>query len=192
MEHPQPNFRIEIATDHDIGAIETLMAQSMAAILPRFLTAKQVQRSNESMGVDRLLIADGTYFLVYDGATLIACGGWSRRKTLFGGSHTRNRDDQLGDPAVDAAKIRAMYTHPDHTRRGIGRLLIEHSEAAAAAEGFRAMEMGSTAPGVPLYEACGYRIVEDVSRTSADGTTVPIFRMRKDLSAAGATPDPAA
>ena len=85
-------------------------------------------------------------------------------------------------PPAGPAKIRAMYTHPDFVRRGIGRMLLDASEAAARAEGFSAMEMGSTAPGVPLYEACGYRLVEDLSRPSEDGTIVPILRMRKELT----------
>ncbi|MGV6820744.1 MAG: GNAT family N-acetyltransferase [Parvularcula sp.] len=174
-------FTLKTATSQDIPIIEQIMAASMAEILPQFLDPKQVERSSECMGVDRLLVEDGTYFLVYDGDEPVACGGWSRRRTLFGGSHTINRDDTPADPASEPAKIRAMYTHPDHVRRGIGRLLMERCEADARAEGFTAMEMGSTAPGVPLYEACGYRIVEDVSNISEDGTRVPVYRMRKEL-----------
>lgn len=174
-------MHLRIATREDIPAIETLMAASMAALLPKFLDQKQVERSSESMGVDTLLIDDGTYFLVYVDDTLAGCGGWSRRRTLYGGNHTSGRDDQLADPATEPAKIRAMYTHPDFTRRGIGRFLLEAGENAARAEGFKSMEMGSTAPGRPLYEACGYVLVEDLSQPSEDGTVVPILRMRKEL-----------
>lgn len=157
------------------------MAASMKALLPKFLDAKQVERSSESMGVDTLLVDDGTYFLVYVENTLAGCGGWSRRRTLYGGNHTTGRDDALADPTTEPAKIRAMYTHPDYTRRGIGRLLLKAGEDAARAEGFKAMEMGSTAPGRPLYEACGYELIEDLSQPSEDGTVVPILRMRKAL-----------
>jgi len=174
-------IQLTIATIDDIPKIESLMAASMAQLLPQFLDAKQVERSHESMGVDTLLIEDGTYFLVNLFDELAGCGGWSRRRTLYGGNQTVGRDDALADPATEPAKIRAMYTHPDFTRRGIGRLLLETSEAAAREEGFMTMEMGSTAPGVPLYEACGYRLIEDVSKPSADGTVVPILRMRKSL-----------
>jgi GNAT superfamily N-acetyltransferase len=174
-------MHLRIATREDIPAIETLMAASMAALLPKFLDQKQVERSSESMGVDTLLIDDGTYFLVYVDDTLAGCGGWSRRRTLYGGNHTSGRDDQLADPATEPAKIRAMYTHPDFTRRGIGRFLLEAGENAARAQGFKSMEMGSTAPGRPLYEACGYVLVEDLSQPSEDGTVVPILRMRKEL-----------
>ncbi|MEE2929291.1 MAG: GNAT family N-acetyltransferase [Pseudomonadota bacterium] len=174
-------MHLRIATRDDIPAIEMLMAESMAALLPKFLDEKQVERSSESMGVDTLLVDDGTYFLVYVDETLAGCGGWSRRRTLYGGNHTTGRDDELADPATEPAKIRAMYTHPDFTRRGIGRFLLEAGENAARAEGFKSMEMGSTAPGRPLYEACGYVFIEDLSQPSEDGTVVPILRMRKEL-----------
>lgn len=174
-------MHLRIATREDIPAIETLMAASMAAILPDFLDEKQVERSSESMGVDTLLIDDETYFLVFIDDTLVGCGGWSRRRTLYGGNHTSGRDDALANPATEPAKIRAMYTHPDFTRRGIGRFLLEAGEAAASAEGFSVMEMGATASGRPLYEACGYRFVEDLSQPSEDGISVPILRMVKPL-----------
>ncbi len=174
-------MHLRIATRDDIPAIEALMSSSMAALLPKFLDEKQVERSSESMGVDTLLVDDGTYFLVYVDDTLAGCGGWSRRRTLYGGNHTSGRDDELADPATEPAKIRAMYTHPDFTRRGIGRFLLEAGENAARAEGFKSMEMGSTAPGRPLYEACGYFFIEDLSQPSEDGTVVPILRMRKEL-----------
>ena len=174
-------MHLRIATREDIPAIEALMAASMAALLPDFLDDKQVERSSESMGVDTLLVDDGTYFLVYIGETLAGCGGWSRRRTLYGANHTSGRDDALADPATEPAKIRAMYTHPDFTRRGIGRFLLQAGEDAARAEGFKTMEMGSTAPGRPLYEACDYVFIEDLSQPSEDGTIVPILRMRKAL-----------
>ncbi len=174
-------MHLRIATREDIPAIEGLMAASMAALLPKFLDQKQVERSSETMGVDTLLVDDGTYFLVYIDDALAGCGGWSRRRTLYGGNHTTGRDDALADPATEPAKIRAMYTHPDFTRRGIGRFLLEAGENAARTEGFKTMEMGSTAPGRPLYEACGYEFVEDLSQPSEDGTIVPILRMRKAL-----------
>ena len=174
-------MHLRIATREDIPAIEVLMEASMAALLPKFLDEKQVQRSSESMGVDTLLVDDGTYFLVYVDDALAGCGGWSRRRTLYGGSHTEGRDDELADPGSEPAKIRAMYTHPEFTRRGIGRFLLQAGEDAARAEGFKTMEMGSTAPGRPLYEACGYEFIEDLSQQSDDGTIVPILRMRKEL-----------
>ena len=177
----ETNLTLKVATRDDIPAITALLEASMAALLPKFLDEKQVAHSSASMGVDTQLIDDGTYFLVYVQGELAGCGGWSRRRTLYGGNDTAGRDDSLADPASEPAKIRAMYTHPDYTRRGIGRFLLEAGEQAARAEGFKAMEMGSTAPGRPLYEACGYRFIEDLSQPAADGTVVPILRMRKEL-----------
>ncbi|CAE7651059.1 unnamed protein product [Symbiodinium sp. CCMP2592] len=174
-------MHLRIATREDIPAIQALMTASMKVLLPKFLDAKQVERSGESMGVDTMLVDDGTYFLVYIDDMLAGCGGWSRRRTLYGGNHTRGRDDALADPATEPAKIRAMFTHPDYARRGIGRFILEAGESAARAEGFKTMEMGSTAAGRPLYEACGYEFIEDLSQPSEDGTVVPVLRLRKTL-----------
>lgn len=174
-------FNHRIATEDDIAAIEALMSLSMRALLPDVLDANQVAKSNASMGLDTQLIADRTYFLIFDGDVLVGCGGWSRRKTLYGGNHTQGRDDSLADPKTDAAKIRAMYTHPDHVRRGVGKYLIMIGEDSARAEGFKIMEMGSTASGIFLYEKCGYEVIEDLSQPDEDGIVVPIILMRKSL-----------
>lgn len=170
-----------IATLDDLADIEALMAVSMARLLPEVLDPVQVERSSSSMGLDTLLVKDGTYFLVFEGETLVGCGGWSRRRTLFGGNHKVGRDDSLADPQTEPAKIRAMYTHPDHVRKGVGSYLIALGEAAARAEGFSAMELGSTASGLMLYERCGFVVIEDVSERYEDGVKVPTIRMRKDL-----------
>jgi GNAT superfamily N-acetyltransferase len=174
-------FTHRVATEDDISAIKSLMSLSMRALLPDVLDEAQVAKSNASMGLDTQLIADRTYFLIFDKDTLVGCGGWSRRKTLYGGNHTQGRDDCLADPETDAAKIRAMYTHPDHVRRGVGRYLIRIGEDAARAEGFTMMEMGSTASGIFLYQKCGYKMIEDLSQPDEDGITVPIILMRKAL-----------
>jgi len=173
-----------IATLDDLADIEALMAVSMARLLPEVLDPVQVERSSNSMGLDTLLVKDGTYFLVFEGETLVGCGGWSRRRTLFGGNHKVGRDDSLADPHTEPAKIRAMYTHPDHVRKGVGSYLIALGEAAARAEGFSAMELGSTASGLMLYERCGFVVIEDVSERYEDGVKVPTIRMRKDLEPA--------
>ncbi|MEL7545260.1 MAG: GNAT family N-acetyltransferase [Pseudomonadota bacterium] len=171
--------RIATPSDHD--AINELMALSMKELLPKVLTPEQVARSSDSMGLDSQLVADGTYFLVFEGKTLVGCGGWSRRRTLFGGDSTTGRDDALADPTHEPAKIRAMYTHPDFIRRGIGTLILDLAEDAARGEGFKTIEMGATAPGKLLYEKRGYVLLEDLSTTYSDGTVVPILRMRKPL-----------
>lgn len=153
----------------------------MQALLPAVLSPDQVAKSHASMGLDTQLIEDGTYFLIYEGDILVGCGGWSRRRTLYGGNHTEGRDESLADPKTEAAKIRAMYTHPDYTRRGIGRLLIQLGEEAAKTEGFRVMELGATASGLLLYEKCGYEVIRDLAEADADGVIVPIILMRKAI-----------
>lgn len=172
---------IRTATQEDIPRIKELMAASMAKILPQFLTAEAAARSYESMGMDTRLIDDGTYYLVFIGEALVGCGGWSKRRTLYGGDHSSNRDDAMCDPETEPAKIRAMYTHPDYVRRGIGRALLDYSEAAAQVIGFKTVELGATAAGMPLYQACGYEIIEDLSEADEDGITVPIILMTKTI-----------
>ena len=128
------------------------------------------------MGLDTALIEDGTYWIVLAGDEPAGCGGWSQRRTLYGGDHTDGRDDAHLDPAIDAARVRAMYTHPAFVRRGIGRLVLAHCEAAAAAEGFSRLELMATLAGEPLYRAYGFRELERIS----DGG-VPLIRMGKPV-----------
>ncbi len=133
------------------------------------------------MGLDTQLIADRTYFAVADGARIAGCGGWSRRATLFGGDHSAGRDAALLDPAKDAARVRAMYTHPAYARRGIGRTILAACEAAARAEGFAKVELAATLAGEPLYRACGYTAIESFSRRTSNGAEVPLIRMGKNI-----------
>lgn len=175
------SFVSRIASHKDTNAIMELMALSMGTLLKDVLSPSQVAKSSESMGLDTQLLDDGTYFLIFEGETLVGCGGWSRRRTLYGGNHTKGRDNALANPKTEAAKIRAMYTHPAHIRRGIGRLLLELGETAAMKEGFTTAELGATASGILLYEKCGYEVVEDISNPDKDGVVVPIILMRKSL-----------
>ena len=112
---------------------------------------------------------------------MVGCGGWGKRRTLYGGDHTAGRDDTLSDPSVDAARIRAMYTHPDWTRRGIGRLLLELGENAARDAGFRTIELGSTIPGEPFYLASGFTEVSRDVFEGANGAVNVVIRMTKEL-----------
>lgn len=132
------------------------------------------------MGLDTQLIDDGTYFIVEIAGDLAGCGGWSRRATLYGGDQSPGRSAALLDPAKDAARVRAMYTHPQHTRRGVGRLILSLCEQAARSEGFQRVELMATMAGVPLYRACGYEAREDVM-DDRGGVAVPLVRMAKAL-----------
>lgn len=108
---------------------------------------------------------------------VVGCGGWSRRATLFGGDHSAGRDARLLDPATEPARVRAMYTHPDFTRGGIGRRVLSLCEAAAAAEGFRSLELVATVAGEPLYLAYGFSVIERIAVPTSSAVTVPCARM---------------
>ena len=153
-----------LATLDDVPALRRLMAAAITELQASFLTPEQIAASRAIMGLDTQLIEDGTYYLVQDRQALVGCGGWSRRATLYGGDHTAGRSAALLNPAQDAARIRAMYTHPNHARRGIGRLILALCEQAAAAEGFTRLELAATLAGVPLYQSAGFkrvRVIED-------------------------------
>jgi len=164
----------------DLGALQILMAAAIAELQKPFLNAEQIASSRTFMGLDTQLIEDQTYFVVEVGGQLAGCGGWSRRATLYGGDQTPGRSATLLDPARDAARVRAMYTHPDHVRKGIGRMILGLCEAAARAEGFAAVELMGTMSGVPLYRVCGYQPVERIE-DDRGGVAVPLLRMRKAL-----------
>jgi GNAT superfamily N-acetyltransferase len=156
------------------------MDASIAELQKPYLSATQIDSSRAIMGLDTQLIDDGTYFIVEDEGALAGCGGWSRRATLYGGDQSPGRSAALLDPAVDAARVRAMYTHPDHVRRGVGRLILSLCEQAARAEGFARVELVATLAGRPLYAACGYVPVETLT-DARGGVEVPLVRMSKRL-----------
>lgn len=172
---------IRLATEADLGMLRELMTLSIDRGQEALLTLAQIVASRSVMGLDTQLVRDGTYFVVQDHGVPVGCCGWSRRATLYGGDHSAElRDPALLDPAKDAARIRAMYNHPDHVRRGIGRMILDRCEQVARMEGFAAAELMGTAGGVPLYAACGYEQVERAD-THVDGVVVPLTRMRKRL-----------
>ena len=170
-----------LAARADIAALTPLMHRSISELLSPHLPVESVEASFEIMGLDTQLIDDGTYYAVLDGETIVGCGGWSRRATLFGGDHSAGRDTALLDPRTDAARVRAMYTHPDWTRRGIGRFILSLCETAAAREGFRRCELVATLAGEPLYSACGYELIERFESATSSGVRIPLLRMAKAL-----------
>lgn len=181
MTHDRSQLRLRLAHPDDMPVLSALMDRAIGELLQDFLPPEGVRASYEIMGLDTQLIADGTYFVVEDGAAIAGCGGWSRRATLFGGDHSAGRDAALLDPKTDAARVRAMYTHPDHTRKGVGRIILDACETAARAEGFRRVEMAATMGGVPLYRACGYHDIEPFEAVTSTGYRVPLIRMGKGL-----------
>ena len=184
-ERPRVALTQRIATEADKPAIMALMSAAIERNMQEFLTPSEIEAAKETMGVDRTLLADGTYFAIetqHLGQTvMVGCGGWGKRKTLYGGDHTVGRDDSLSDPAVDAARIRAMYTHPDWVRQGVGSLLLELGESAARAAGLKRIELGSTVPGEPLYRKCGYVEVDRETHIAGNGSDNVVIKMVKPL-----------
>lgn len=168
--------QLRLATLDDAEALRGLIHHSTQTLLASVLSPEQVAESHRFMALDTQLITDGTYFIAEVGGRLAGCGGWSRRATNYGGDITQGRDPRLLDPQSEPARVRAMYTHPDFTRMGIGRMILDASEAAAMAENFRQIVLYATMGGEPLYRACGYT---EISRDLDNG--VPIAQMTKDL-----------
>jgi GNAT superfamily N-acetyltransferase len=173
---------IRVATVADVAVLVPLMEAAIDQLQRGFLDDDQIESSKAIMGIDRQLIEDGTYFVVEIDGIAAGCGGWSRRATLYGGDHSAGRDAALLDPVTEPARVRAMYTHPDFTRRGVGRLVLEACESAAAAEGFATLELMATRSGRPLYDAFGFEAVEEIDDASG-GAPVPLTRMRKAVTA---------
>ncbi|MCG2586239.1 GNAT family N-acetyltransferase [Massilia sp. TS11] len=168
---------IRTATYDDIPAMQALIALSGIQLSAGFYTPEQAAAiTREVFGVDTQLVDDATYFAVEQDGRLVACGGWSKRVTPFGGDQHKRGVDRLLDPATEAARIRAFFVHPDMARRGIGRRLLEHCATAARAAGFHQLELTATMPGVPLYEACGFEKREPVA-LNLSGVAVPLVRM---------------
>lgn len=169
-----------LARREDTAALRTLMDQAIGDLLKPYLTSEQIAASRLIMGIDTQLIDDGTYFVIEAEGEIAGCGGWSRRATMYGGDHSPGREPALLDPGTEPARIRAMYTSPRFTRRGVGKLVMCLCEEAARAEGFRRAELVATLAGEPLYRACGYEVLEHFA-DARGGAEVPLVRMGKAL-----------
>ena len=169
-----------LATREDLPVLLPLISSAIAELQRGYLDDDQIESSRAIMGLDTQLIDDKTYFVVEVGGQVAGCGGWSRRATLYGGDHSAGRDAALLDPGRDPAKVRAMYTHPAYTRRGVGRLILALCEQAAAAEGFTTLDLMATLSGRPLYESAGFVTLENLVDDSG-GAPVPLVRMRKSI-----------
>ena len=179
-------FTHRIATMDDEPAIRDLMQRAIYELQKDFLDEKQLAAAHEHMGLDYTLIKDGTYFVILHGEgtddeTIVGCGGWGKRATLYGGSHSSGRSDALLDPKTDRARIRAMYCHPDWARNGIGSYIMDTAEQAAKDAGFTKMMLGSTLAERPLYEHYGYKVVKEEVDVSENGVEVPVLTMEKDF-----------
>jgi GNAT superfamily N-acetyltransferase len=166
----------------EVPALNALISASATALSRGYYTPAQVDSLvTHVFGVDTQLLHDGTYYVIERDGQLLACGGWSGRRTLFGGDQTKGDSDPILDPATEAARVRAFFVHPSAARRGLGRRLLEHCEAAAKSAGFQRAELMATLPGEPLYRAFGYEALEPVRHLLPDGTVVDFVRMGRAL-----------
>lgn len=201
------HYHLRIATQADIPAIQEVIAASTRGLSAEYTPAQNEAALQYIYGVDTELLDDQSYFViecdtpsdnlppskarrVAGGSEALgacphkkisACGGWSRRKTLFGGDNYGARESGTLNPATDPAKIRAFFVHPDHARKGLGKMLLQHSEAEARAHGFTSAEMMATLPGIKLYAAMGYQPIEPFEFAAPNGVIVPFVRMQKSL-----------
>ena len=180
MGQEEPVLRT--ATPDDEAAVEALMKASAAALFPRFYDEQQAASAVRYVAdVDPLLLADGTYFVLESGREAVACGGWSRRDRLYTGSGESDSDARPLDPASEPARVRAMFVRADWTRRGLGRRILEACEQEARREGFHRLALVATLPGVPLYLAYGFRVIEDQQVTMPDGIVIECVSMDKPI-----------
>jgi GNAT superfamily N-acetyltransferase len=182
LEPDEPTLRV--ATPADDAAVGSLMKESASVLFPRFYGEREARSAVRFVAqVDPLLLADGTYFVLESGGELVACGGWSRRDRLYTGSGESEVDARPLDPALEPARVRAMFVRADWTRRGLGRRILEECEAAARRDGFRRLALMATLPGVPLYLAYGFELLEQVEVVLPDGVGIAGAAMEKPIDA---------
>jgi GNAT superfamily N-acetyltransferase len=191
----QANIHLRLALPEDVPALRELIDKSVRGLQTPDYTPAQIEGALQTVfGVDSQLIADGTYIVAEARRTAIAraeaahepteliivgCGGWSKRKTLYGSDHWTRREDALLDPQLDAAKIRAFFIHPHWARRGVGSLILQACEDAAKSAGFTRYEMGATLTGAKLFGVKGYAAVKRISIPLVNGETLPVIHMEK-------------
>lgn len=178
------NITLRPARLDEVSELESVIAFSAGVLLAPWYTPAQIAGAIGSVfAVDTPLLKDGTYFVAAHGRVIAGCGGWSRRKTLFGVDRGHSSDLEIAlDPARDPARIRAFFMHPAYARQGIGAKLIVRCEQAAARAGFRSMELVATLCGEPLYTASGFTPVERFEIPLSGRLSMPAVRMRKDIA----------
>ena len=173
---------LRLATPADLPALQALIPASVRALSQGFYTPEQIESAIRYVfGPDTQLIADGTYFAAEAEGVIAGCGGWSRRRTLYGGDQMKDADDPPLDPSTEAARIRAFFVHPGWARRGVGSMIMNACRDAAARAGFQRLELMATLPGEPLYRAFGFEVLERVETLLPDGVRVPFVRMDRAI-----------
>jgi len=165
-----------------VSALEALIPLSVRTLQAPYYSPAQMDAAlGPVFGVDRQLIRDGTYFVAERDGAIVGCGGWSRRRSLYGADCGREREDGPLDPQRDAARVRAFFVHPAWSRRGIGRSIMAACERAIVEAGFRTVDIVATLAGEPLYASFGYAVVERYDIALAGGLTLPAVRMTKSM-----------
>jgi predicted N-acetyltransferase YhbS len=176
------NWSLRLACDRDIPELEAVIGRSVRELQSACYSPAQMDGALGSVfGVDRQLIQDETYFVAEQDGAIIACGGWSKRESLFGSDAARAAEDVLLDPLQDAARIRAFFVDPEHARQGLGRAILLACEDAIRAAQFRSIELVATLPGVPFYQAFDYEAGERYEVPLVNGLSLPVVRMTKNL-----------
>lgn len=174
--------KLRLAEHADVQSLQSLIALSGRELSAGYYSPAQAEAITRYVfGVDTQLIDDRTYFVIEQGKDIVACGGWSKRLTLFGGDQTKHGPDPLLDPSMEPARIRAFFVAPSMARRGLGRQLMDACIAASRLEGFNSLELAATLPGEPLYLAVGFTVLERFSLDLPGGIQVPLSRMRMAL-----------
>jgi GNAT superfamily N-acetyltransferase len=177
---PQPHIEVRLAQMSDVPQLQALIPESARKLQRGLYSEPQLDGAIGTVfGVDTQLIKDGTYFVAVAGCKIVGCGGWSKRKTQYGGDAAKKREDQLRDPSKEPAMIRAFFVHPDYVRKGIGREFLRLSEEAAFAAGFRDIEIVATLAGERLYASCGYFSIERHDIKLVNGELMPVVRMKR-------------
>ncbi len=176
------DLSLRAAVPSDVEDLRRLIRESVLGLGGADYSPGQLESAlTHLFGVDTRLIADGTYYAVEAAGGPVACGGWSRRRTLFGGDQYADRSDDRLDPGTEAARIRAFFVHPDWARRGVARRLLRECERAAGADGFGRLELMATLTGIPFYEREGFVLLERQELELPDATRFPLARMARDL-----------
>jgi GNAT superfamily N-acetyltransferase len=175
-------FVLRRARREDVAALQRLIERSVRELGAAWYSSDQIASALRFMfGVDTQLIDDGTYYVVQQAEHIVASGGWSGRRTLFGGDQWKHGADAPLDPATEAARIRAFFVDPGSARRGLGRLLFDQCLTDARTTGFRRLELMATLPGEPLYRALGFAADERVELALPDDVQVPLVRMSRAI-----------
>lgn len=175
---------LRLARETDVPVLEALIPLSVRALQAPYYSSAQMEAAlGPVFGVDRQLIRDSTYFVAESDGAIVGCGGWSRRRSLYGSDAFRLSEDGLLNPQLDAARVRAFFVHPAWARRGIGRSIMAACEHEMIGEGFRAAEIVATLPGEPLYASFGYAVVERYEIAMRDALRLPVVRMTKHFQA---------